>query len=73
MSDTHDTKSQKKLYIIDGYGLIYRSYFGFIKNPMRDSQGNNISAVYGFFSTLLKLIREYEAHYLPLLPRFIRS
>ncbi len=55
---------RKKLYIIDGYGLIYRSFFGFFNNPIRDSQGNNISAVYGFFSTLLKLIREYEAHYL---------
>lgn len=64
MNDTHNAQDQKRLYIIDGYGLIYRSYFGFIKNPMRDSQGNNISAVYGFFSTLLKLIREYEAHYL---------
>ena len=55
---------RKKLYIIDGYGLIYRSYYGFFANPMRDSQGNNISAVYGFFSTLLKLIREYAPDYL---------
>jgi DNA polymerase-1 len=54
----------KKLYIIDGYGLIYRSYYGFFANPMRDTQGNNISAVYGFFSTVLKLIREYNPDYL---------
>ncbi len=60
----HRDNSQKKLYIIDGYGLIYRSFFGFFNNPMRDAHGNNISAVYGFFSTLLKLIREYDAHYL---------
>ncbi|HZJ88547.1 MAG TPA: DNA polymerase I, partial [Sphaerochaeta sp.] len=58
------TTDKKQLYIIDGYGLIYRSFFGFFNNPIRDAQGNNISAVYGFFSTLLKLIREYEAHYL---------
>lgn len=31
---------------------------------MQDTQGNNISAVYGFFSTVLKLIREYEPDYL---------
>ncbi len=61
---TQQDTERKKLYIIDGYGLIYRSFFGFFNNPIRDSQGNNISAVYGFFSTLLKLIREYEAHYL---------
>ncbi len=63
---TEDTvlSDRKKLYIIDGYGLIYRSYYGFFKNPMQDTQGNNISAVYGFFSTLLKLIREYSPDYL---------
>lgn len=55
---------RKKIHIIDGYGLIYRSYYGFFKNPMRDTQGNNISAVYGFFSTVLKLIREYTPDYL---------
>lgn len=55
---------EKKLYIIDGYGLIYRAYYGFINNPIRDSKGNNVSAVYGFFSTLLKLLRENEIHYL---------
>ena len=31
---------------------------------MQDTQGNNISAVYGFFSTVLKLIREYSPDYL---------
>jgi len=56
--------NQKKLYIIDGYGLIYRSFFGFFANPIKDAQGNNVSAVYGFFSTLLKLIREYNPDYL---------
>ncbi|MBZ4674243.1 MAG: polymerase [Spirochaeta sp.] len=55
---------RKKLYIVDGYGLIYRSYYGFFRNPMQDTQGNNISAVYGFFSTVLKLIREYSPDYL---------
>ncbi|MEA4865698.1 MAG: DNA polymerase I [Sphaerochaeta sp.] len=56
--------NQKKLYIIDGYSLIYRSFFGFFANPIRDAQGNNVSAIYGFFSTLLKLIREYNPDYL---------
>ena len=56
--------SEKQLYIIDGYALIYRSYYAFINNPMKDSQGNNISAVYGFFSTLLKLLRENNPNYM---------
>lgn len=29
--------NQKKLYIIDGYSLIYRSFFGFFANPIRDA------------------------------------
>ena len=57
-------KSEKQLYIIDGYGLIYRSYYAFITNPMKDSAGNNISAVYGFFTTLLKLLRENNPDYM---------
>lgn len=56
--------NEKKSLIIDGYGLIYRSYYGFINNPMRSSNGENISAVYGFFTTLLKLVREEEIDYI---------
>ena len=55
---------KKTSLIIDGYGLIYRSYYGFINNPMRSSNGENISAVYGFFTTLLKLIREQKIDYI---------
>lgn len=57
-------KKKPTLYIIDGYGLIYRSYFAFINRPLRDMEGNNVSALYGFFSTLLMIIREYKPDYL---------
>ncbi len=59
MSDSKPT-----LYIIDGYGLIYRSYFAFINRPLRDMEGNNVSALFGFFNTLLMLVREYKPDYL---------
>lgn len=48
------------LMLIDGYGLIYRSYFAFINRPLTDHQGNNVSAVFGFFRSLFSLIKEYE-------------
>ncbi len=38
--------------LLDGYALIYRSYFAFIKNPLINKQGQNVSVVYGFFNTL---------------------
>ncbi len=60
MSDTR----KPTLYIIDGYGLIYRSYFAFINRPLRDMEGNNVSALFGFFNTLLMIIREYSPDYL---------
>lgn len=56
--------SDRLLYIIDGYALIYRSYYAFINNPMKDQEGNNISSIYGFFSTLLKLLRENNPTYM---------
>jgi len=54
----------RKLYVIDGYSLIYRSYFAFISRPFKDSQNRNISAVYGFFSTLMMLLDSNEIDYL---------
>ena len=57
-------EDRKRLFIIDGYGQIYRSYFAFMNNPLRDKEGNNVSAVYGFFNTIMSLIRQYQPQYL---------
>ncbi len=54
---------QKKIYLMDGYGVIYRSYFAMIKSPMRNPQGKNISAIHNFFSTLLRFFNEYKPEY----------
>ncbi|MFP4210406.1 MAG: DNA polymerase I [Alkalispirochaeta sp.] len=48
------------LYVLDGYSVIYRSYFAFIRKPLRNPRGENSSAVFGFFRTLLSLFREYD-------------
>ncbi|MCG8411268.1 MAG: DNA polymerase I [Bacteroidales bacterium] len=47
----------KKLYLLDAYALIYRSYYAFIKNPRYNSKGQNTSAIYGFVNTLIDLIQ----------------
>ncbi|MDR2133774.1 MAG: DNA polymerase I, partial [Treponema sp.] len=46
------------LYLIDAYGLIYRSYFAFLSHPLRNSTGRNISALFGFARTLVSLLDE---------------
>lgn len=55
---------QKRVFIIDGYGQIYRSYFAFITNPLKDKNGNNVSAIFGFFNIIMMLIRQYSPDYL---------
>ena len=55
--------SGRKLYIVDGYSLIYRSYFAFLTHPLTDSEGNNVSAFFGFFNTVFMLIRDYKFDY----------
>jgi len=59
-----DTKKTKRVFIVDGYGQIYRSYFAFITNPLKDKNGNNVSAVFGFFNIIMMLIRQYAPDYL---------
>ncbi|AEC02550.1 DNA polymerase I [Parasphaerochaeta coccoides] len=54
----------RKLFIIDGFGIIYRSYFAFISRPLKDYEGNNVSALFGFISTLLMILREWKPDYL---------
>jgi len=46
------------LYLIDAYGLIYRSYFAFLTNPLRNNKGKNVSALFGFARTLIALLDE---------------
>ena len=47
-----------KLFLLDAYALIYRSYYAFIKNPRVNSKGQNTSAVFGFVNTLEELLRK---------------
>ena len=51
------------LYLLDGYSLIYRSYFAFIRNPLRNPEGRNSSAVFGFFNSLLNLLKNRKPPY----------
>ncbi len=49
-----------KLFLLDGFSLIFRSYWAFINNPVRNPEGQNVSAVYGFFSTMISLIDKHK-------------
>lgn len=47
---------EKKLYLLDAYALIYRSYYAFINNPRITTTGINTSATFGFFNFMLELL-----------------
>ncbi len=49
---------KKKLFLLDAYALIYRSYYAFIKNPRINSKGLNTSAIFGFVNTLEELLKK---------------
>ena len=53
----------KKLFLIDAYAIIYRSYYAFIRNPRFNSKGLNTSAIFGFVNTLEDVLkREKPTH-----------
>ena len=46
----------KRLYLIDGYAMLYRSHFALIRNPLINSKGMHTSALFGFINQIMKLI-----------------
>ena len=53
-----------KLFLLDAYALIYRSYYAFIKNPRINSKGLNTSAIMGFVNTLNEILTKEKPTYI---------
>ncbi len=53
-----------KLFLLDAYALIYRSYYAFIKNPRINSKGMNTSAIMGFVNTLNEILTKEKPTYI---------
>ena len=49
--------SERKLFLLDAYALIFRSYYAFIRNPRINSSGMNTSAIFGFMLTLDEILQ----------------
>lgn len=52
--------SEKKLFLLDAYALIFRAYYAFIKNPRITTYGLNTSAIFGFTNTLLDVLQNQK-------------
>jgi len=57
-------KTRPRIFLIDAYALIYRSYFAFISRPLTNSAGENTSAPFGFTRFLLDIREEFEPDYM---------
>ncbi len=53
-----------RLFLIDAYALIYRSYYAFIRAPRINSKGLNTSAIYGFVNTLEEIVKKEKPTHL---------
>ncbi|MCL2726938.1 MAG: DNA polymerase I [Bacteroidales bacterium] len=52
-----------KFFLLDGYALIYRAYYAFMRRPMVNSKGVDMSALFGFTKTLIDIIiKEKPTH-----------
>ena len=56
--------TQKRLFLLDAYALIFRGYFAFIKNPRITSTGFDTSAIMGFMNALMDVIKREKPDHL---------
>lgn len=54
----------EKLFLVDAYAQIFRSYYAFISRPMRNRENLNTSAIFGFTKFLREIIISERPHYL---------
>lgn len=54
---------KKTFLIIDAFGILYRYHFIFLKRPLLNSKGQNVSSINGFMRTYFSLINTYPAEY----------
>ena len=52
--------TEKKLFLLDAYALIFRAYYAFISNPMTNSRGLPTSTVFGFTLALDEILRKED-------------
>ncbi len=53
-----------KLFLLDAYALIYRSYFAFIRNPRFNSKGVNTSAMLGVTNSIVQVLEKEKPDYI---------
>ena len=58
------SKTAPRLFLIDAYALIYRSFFAFIHRPLTNARGENTSAPFGFANFLFGIREDHQPDYI---------
>ncbi len=53
-----------RLFLVDGYALIYRAFFALISRPLTTSRGENTSAAWGIANFLQRMLDTHQPEYL---------
>lgn len=61
---TPTTPTSPRLFLVDGYALIYRAFFALITRPLRTSHGVNTSIAWGIANFLNRLVKQHQPEYL---------
>ncbi|MFT4549972.1 MAG: DNA polymerase-1, partial [Verrucomicrobiales bacterium] len=59
-----EEQQPRKLFLLDGMALVYRSHFAFMRTPVMTSKGENASALLGFTNTLNDLLKKFKPSHL---------
>ena len=57
-------KTRPRLFLIDGYALIYRAFFAMISRPLITTRGENTSAAFGFTRFIMNILEDHQPDYL---------
>ena len=55
--------TRKRMFLIDGYAMLYRAHFAMIRNPLITSYGLPTSALFGFLNQLFRLLKKENPDY----------
>ena len=56
-------KTRPRLFLIDGYALIYRAFFAMINRPLITTRGENTSAPFGFTRFIMNILEDHQPDY----------
>ena len=54
----------KRLFLIDGHALVFKMYYAFLRHPMINSKGADMSILFGFTKYILELIEKEKPTHL---------